>query len=67
MKVQGGIKEVWNNKSSLEEHFSISYEMSQITEAFLESLRSKEIDRTIINWLWELTRELSTMLENWNK
>ena len=38
MKIQGGIKGIGNNKSALEENFLISCKMSQITEAFLESL-----------------------------
>ena len=47
MKTQGGIKGVGNNSSALEEHFLVSCVMSQITEAFLESLHlnSAEINR----------------------
>ena len=39
MKIQGEIKVMGNNESALEENFLISCDMSQITEAFLESLR----------------------------
>ena len=38
MKIQGRIKGVGNNESTLKEHFLISCEMRQISEAFLESL-----------------------------
>ena len=65
MKIQSGIKGKGNIESALEEHFLISCEMSQITEAFLESLHFNS-DK-INNWLGELTRELRTMLESWKK
>ena len=65
MKIQSGIKAIGNIESALEEHFLISCEMSQITEAFLESLHFNS-DK-INNWLGELTRELRTMLESWKK
>ena len=45
LKIQGGIKGVGNKESALEEHFLISCEMSQITEAFLESL-NLNLDKT---------------------
>ena len=47
MKIQRGIKGIGSIDSALEEHFLISCEMSQITEAFLESLHfnSDKINR----------------------
>ena len=44
---KSGIKDIGSNESALEEHFLISCEMSQITEAFLESLylNSDKINR----------------------
>ena len=67
VKIQGGIR--GNNESSLKEHFLISCEMRQITEAFLESLHlnSTKINREDyyqLTGLCELTRELRKMLES---
>ena len=42
---KSGIKDIGSNESALEEHFLISCEMSQITEAFLESL-NLNLDKT---------------------
>ena len=55
MKTQSGIKGVGNNESALEEHFLVSCVMSQITEAFLESLHLNlaEINRGLLSIHWE--------------
>ena len=47
MKIQGVIKGIGNNESAIEEYSLISCEISQITEAFLESLHlnSDKINR----------------------
>ena len=34
MKIEGGIKRIWNNESALEENFLISCETTQITDGF---------------------------------
>ena len=68
-KIEGRMRGVGTSESALKEHFLISCEMRQITEAFLESLHlnSAEIERTITNWSGQLTRDLRTMLESWKK
>ena len=60
IKIQGAIKEIGNNEFAMNDHFLISCEMSQITEAFLESLHfsSVKINREDHYQLTgELTRE----------
>ena len=66
MKIQGEIKRIGNNESTLWEQFLISCKMCQITEAFLEflPLNSGKIERPIINWLKELTIDITNNITN---